>query len=101
MLKPIWCQYGADPEAFLERDGHIIGSERVIPPDGVGSRYDPCVVRDGVQIEFHPGHYQNPYGLGSSMARAMRQLHRHLQEHPGTTVNYSGLVDVGRMELDS
>lgn len=59
--------FGADPEFFFEKKGHVIGAEKVLPKEGVEIVVDrllkddgtiedvkkPIVIIDGVQAEFN------------------------------------------------
>ena len=44
--------YGCDPELFLSKNGVVVGSETVIPKDGL-TRYGK-IIRDGIQVELNP-----------------------------------------------
>jgi hypothetical protein len=100
-IKPSYLQFGCDPEGFFEKDGVIIGSEKIIPPDGIGGPHSPTVVRDGVQFELHPIQNTSPYGLSSTLRRGFRQLNDCLKANPGVKANFNTLVEVSREELDS
>jgi hypothetical protein len=55
VLKRYNCYFGTDPELFvLDKDGNVVGSEKVIPKDGYTPSYGDHIVRDGVQVEFNP-----------------------------------------------
>ena len=97
MLKRVDLTYGADPELFLQQDGRIIGSERVIPEEGLRK----VVVRDGVQVELNPQPGTSPNALGVNISNAFRLLARRLQEVNNVTCCFDVLVDVPRSELDA
>ena len=96
----VW--YGADPEAFLMRDRRIIGSEKVIPEDGLRYRGGkPIIVRDGVQIELNPPASPHVTTLGKRITQGMQTLVKHLMQYPGVSCCWDGVVEVSRDELDS
>lgn len=88
--------YGTDPEGFFQRDGRIVGSEKVLPERGV-----PGVVLDGVQFELNPPPSTSVYGLGLGISKGFQQIHDLLRQQPGTSLNFNGVVEVSREELDS
>ena len=98
MLRPVNITMGADPEGFFQRDGQIIGADRVLPVEGLGYGR-PSVVRDGVQFELNPAPAATISGLANNTATAFNLLRQHLACHPGVTVNWKTVVDVSREEL--
>lgn len=86
---------GCDPELFLSKDGKIIGSERVIPA------VKSLVVRDGIQVELNPHPGITTSILGSWISQAFIQLDGLVKAHPGVKVDWTGVVDVDRAELDA
>jgi hypothetical protein len=98
-----YITFGTDPEGFFEKDGKIIGSERVIPEEGLkeGQYYNSDVVRDGVQFELNPKSSNAIVGLGSNIGKAMSKLSNRLRGCPGVSCNWSGMVEVDREELDA
>lgn len=101
MLKPVSLFYGTDPEGFFQRDGKIIGSEKVIPKAGLGAKYPAAVVLDGVQFELNPACGATPSILGSHLSWAFQSLKRHLSTIPDISFCFRGVVEVDREELDS
>lgn len=75
--------YGADPELFLEVDGKIIGSERIIPE--VIPPAKPSVVRDGVQVELHPSAAHCRVQVGGSLAVSFQALSNLIAKANGNT----------------
>jgi hypothetical protein len=95
---------GSDPEIFLTRGGKIVGSERVIPEDGIilnqvndhGRPLNPLhyderlaawtsshgaggsIVRDGVQAELHPTPVSCRAIMGVQFAAMFRVLHQNI-----------------------
>lgn len=106
-LSPVSVMYGSDPEGFFEKAGRIIGSEKVIPKEGIsflstyGIRQNPEVVIDGIQFEMHPAPAATTWGLGAGVGSCFRTLRERLRDYPGTSINYKGLVEVTREEIDA
>lgn len=103
MLRPVNITYGTDPEGFFQLDGQIIGSDRVLPVEGLINRNygQPFVVLDGVQFELNPAPANSVSGLASNLSSAFNLLRQHLAGQPGVTLNWSKIVEVSRKELDS
>ena len=94
--------FGCDPELFLEKDGKIIGSERVLPEAGLTSSNcaKPDIVLDGVQVELNPPPDACRANLGNYLQNAFIALDRHLKA-AGAKATFSGVVQVDRAELDA
>lgn len=103
MLKPVIVVIGGDPEFFVEKGGAIIGSEKVIPEAGLksGNNIKPSVVRDGIQIELNPQARASVGLLAMEVATAFEMTSRQLNKFEGVKLNWNGLVEVSREELDS
>lgn len=103
MLRPVNITYGTDPEGFFQRDGQIIGSDRVLPVEGLvnNSYQKPFVVLDGVQFELNPAPASTVQGLATNLSSAFYLLRQHLVGQPGVTLNWSNIVEVSRKELDN
>lgn len=103
MLRPVSIMYGCDPELFAQQDGQVIGSEKVIPEEGLKtSPYArSCIVRDGVQIELQPIASYTVGLLGIHLTAACNLLRKHLVDKPGVSPCFTGVVEVTREELDS
>ena len=82
MLQPVSITYGADPEGFFMKDGKVIGSDKILPEEGLRlSPYtSPVVVRDGVQFELNPMACTNPMGVAGSLAVSFSLLRRYLRD---------------------
>lgn len=114
--------WGADPEFFFEKKGEIIGSERIIPPEGL-TKTTPIIlkdtlkdiattpihlgvgkiVRDGVQAEFNPA--ANTAGcranFGNELVGCFKFLARFLEhQHPDVRISIRPLVSVKKREMD-
>lgn len=112
--------FGCDPEFFLtDPNGQVIGSERVLPPDGLatlamdvpeiyrsiaGERqqdvvFDRSLVLDGVQVELNPKPAACRANLGNEIQYAFRALKRHLDKQNGVGVTFDAVVTVSKEEL--
>lgn len=72
---------GCDPELFISRETGkvrkrraIVGSEAIIPPDGLEASYGSKIVRDGVQVELHPVQSHCRANLSNSLQYVFRAL---------------------------
>ena len=102
MVQPVDITYGTDPEAFFERNGAIIGSEKILHKRGLKSGYGPpVVVRDGVQFEFNPQYSHSVAGLAENLSNGFKALQIHMKGYPDVSLCFRGLVEVSREELDS
>lgn len=102
MLTPVAMTLGADPELFVEKDGTILGSEKIIPKAGLSLYYSsPYVVRDGIQVELNPPERNTVSALGTEIGIAFKLLQTQLLKHPGVRPKFAGVVEVTRDELDS
>lgn len=90
---------GSDPEAFFEREGQIVGSERAIPAKGISTPFGK-IVRDGVQFELNPRSSQQINELAENIGALLRLAEDRAQAK-GLRLNFNGLVEVTREELDS
>lgn len=100
MLKQPDVVWGSDPEAFFQREGQIIGSERLIPKRGFASRGNK-IIRDGVQFELNPAPRRTVEELGRNIGVLYGQLQQYLDRNPGVSCCFDGLVEVSKTELDS
>lgn len=91
---------GSDPEAFIKSYGLIIGSERVIPEEGVIT-WDkgPKVVRDGIQIELNLRPSATCAALGGDITAAFNALKTVLAKNQGVEVCFEQVVRVSELEI--
>jgi hypothetical protein len=101
MLKDIPVTHGCDPEIFLQLGGRVVGSERVIPYNGLGSPFRPAIVRDGIQVELHPIACYSIKGLADNLSRCFLDLNFHMKKFPDASINWETLVEVGEVELST
>lgn len=93
---PSW---GSDPEGFFSKDGQIIGSEKLIPKNGVNT-YSGRIVRDGVQFELNPISGDVSM-LGRNISGLFANVQKRLNKNPGVSICFDGLVEVSEKELAS
>lgn len=95
--------FGCDPELFISKDGKIIGSEKVIPEEGITrtnntERDFGRIVRDGVQVELNP----EPNSCRENLAGNIRECFVKLSEElksKNVEINFSLMVDVTPEEM--
>ncbi len=92
--------FGSDPEGFFKRRGKIIGSEKLIPENGI-SGIGGSVHRDGVQFELHPRIAYYNAQIGYNISGCFAALQERLKKAKGVSICFDGLVEVERKELDS
>lgn len=92
--------WGTDPEAFFSKDDRIIGSEKLIPKYGLRNAHGK-IVRDGVQFEFNPRSERTVKELGANISGLFAKLQDRLKRNNGIGLDFNGLVEVDRAELDS
>lgn len=93
--------FGTDPEIFFSKDGKIVGSERVIPPDGLGATLGK-VALDGVQAELHPNANTHIPALGNNLRHCFLSLDTRLKALNSVfTINFAQVVQVEKEELDT
>lgn len=101
---------GCDPELFVQTpDGVILGSEKVIPPEGISQEYQQTpskytgrtfrtVVRDGVQIELHPQPDTCRARMSNQISDIFRELSKNLGER-GLKICFEPVVEVSEEEF--
>lgn len=122
-LKPLRFSYnvviGCDPEFFFSSNGHVVGSEKILPEQGL--QYDPKkdysgpdgahttppntesrFIIDGVQAELNPRPNTCRANLGNEIGACFRKLYKQLKENGRNVgVDFKPLVDISQEELDS
>lgn len=101
MINRVDVSFGTDPELFVQRNGRIIGSEKVIPKGGLkGAGAEPLVIQDGVQVELNPYPSRNFYVLGRNIGVAVEVLTRQLKSQKAS-ISWSRFEDIPDAELNS
>ena len=101
---------GCDPEFFFTNNGQVVGSEKVLPKDGL--KYDSSFgyfdniksgfIIDGVQAELNPSPNTCRAYLGNEIHTCFRNLYEQMKEDGKTVgVAFAPLVDISQAELDS
>jgi hypothetical protein len=109
MLREQIIQIGSDPEFFFEKNGKIIGAERVIPEKGLDAvdrsghfiMKQKALILDGVQVEINPTPHSRTSLTVCEMSAIFKSLKDHLRETPEIKACFKTLVEVDREELDS
>jgi hypothetical protein len=97
MLYKVYHPVGCDPELFITQGAKIVGSERVLPPEGLAKG---LVVRDGVQVELHPSPQTWPDMLVRDIGYAISQFDSYLKQyHPDTRMSFTPVVNMDPKEL--
>lgn len=116
---------GCDPEFFFKRNGQVIGSEKVFPPEGIIYRHgittmtanrsgENKMIMDGVQVEVNPLASPCRETLSYNIGICFNNLKRRLDEinfdmsNPNdikkidnVETDFSRLVEVSQEEMDS
>ena len=109
---------GCDPEFFFQKQGKIIGSEKIIDKSkglivgpavrkngvygstGVMAAQSKFIV-DGVQAEINPKPDTCRARLGNEISACFRMLYQKIQEDKELSVNFAPLVKITKKELMS
>lgn len=96
---------GSDAEFFFKKDGEIIGSELVIPFEGLTTKAPTdtspmFIVRDGVQAELHTIPRRCRAFAGNDMKALMLKLKEHLKKHPSVSACFDQVVEIKQYNLD-
>lgn len=105
MIKYRSIELGCDPEFFFEKDGKIIGAEKVLPADGLHALdtsgiYRGKIIIDGIQAELNPVQDTCRELVAYRIHLAFKSL-RQLMEDKGVRCNFSPTVEVTQDEMDS
>lgn len=93
---------GCDPELFIETSDGVVGSETIIPKEGIYTAWGNKIVRDGVQIELQPPPATCRQTLGATLAGIIQQLDAELVKHAskGIKASFAPVVEVPKEEFD-
>lgn len=116
-VKSVYKQiyFGCDPEFFFEKDGKIVGSEKVLKGGGVevlsdrindnlqkeGNGGFSAFVLDGVQVELNPNAHKCRQALGVELSLAFKALRLHLDKSGGFSACFKQTIEVDKKELKS
>jgi hypothetical protein len=97
--------FGCDPEIFVRRGKTIIGSERIIPEEGLkaGRPYDlhGKLVRDGIQAELNPRQTTCRANLGNYIKGLLSKLDKELEKQKNMVICFDQVVMITKKELNS
>lgn len=94
--------FGADPEAFVKKDGEIVGSERLIPEEGlVVGVGQGKVIRDGVQVEFNIAPAINIDAVSGNLEQVIMKLREKVGQEPNFEVCFDQVVKISQAELNA
>lgn len=114
-IKDVLIYLGCDPEFFFTKKGKIVGSEKIIPEDGL--LYEPGstsrrdgghtaledisskIIIDGVQAELNPRPNTCRANLANEISACFLELVGKIDKE--VDVDFSGVVNVGKKEFDS
>lgn len=99
--KPYNLTFGCDPEIFFTKKGKIIGSEKVLPPQGIKATGTGKIIRDGIQAELNPDYTSCRTILGTYISDHFDMLKEHLKTFPGVLVNFTQTVSITPREMNS
>ena len=107
-LKPLMysgnLNMGCDPEFFFTRGGKVIGSEKVLPEDGLKSAdyWGGKFIRDGVQAELNPTPSTCRAAVGNAIRACFKDLHtKILKDKADISADFSQCIEVSKEEMDS
>lgn len=92
---------GCDPEFFFQKDGKVIGSEKVLMDKIYPYSSMRAFVIDGVQVELNPAPSTCRQTLSGNILAAFTALKENLALKGDVTACFSAVVDVNKDELDS
>lgn len=97
--------FGCDPEFFFEREGKIIGSEKVIDintgltvPEDAGNGHSKIIV-DGVQCELNPRANTCRQLLGREIQYCFKNIYEKMQSDPKLKASFDATVTITPEEL--
>ncbi len=90
---------GCDPEFFFRQDGEIIGSEKIIPEDGLSLPTGGKFVRDGVQAEMNPSNSHCRGTMNYQIRDLFKLLKNRMGEFSGVTADFSVVVEVSKKKM--
>ncbi|MFA5695835.1 MAG: hypothetical protein WC917_00015 [Bacilli bacterium] len=107
--------FGCDPEFFFEKNGQIIGSEKIIDinkglivqkdtnrtVNGSTTPGQSKFIVDGVQAEINPKPDTCRARLGNEISQCFRTLYKKMQEDKDLKVNFLPTVKINKKELMS
>ena len=94
--------FGCDPEFFFEKEGKIIGSEKIIDINkGLKAGNSSKFIVDGVQAELNPVPNSCRAQLGGEISRCFMTLYQKIQKDKTIKINFKPTVKITKKELDT
>jgi len=101
-LPQVKIYLGSDPEFFFNDGEKTIGSEKIIPKEGLLAGYSSSkIVIDGVQAELNPGAQTCRESMASEFKQCFKAIQTTLKEHKGIKADFSQTIEITKTELDS
>lgn len=101
---PHTVMFGCDPEFFFEKNGQIIGSEKIIDIKkgfGTGQKGKSKYIVDGVQAELNPEPNACRASLANEISKCFRDLHAKISADKSLSINFKPTVKITKEELMS
>lgn len=102
-ISPHTIMFGCDPEFFFQKNGKIVGSEKIIDikkgmkVNGSNSK----LIVDGVQAEINPVPNTCRQVLAGEISRCMIQLYKEMSKDKDLSLNFNPTIKVTKEELKS
>ena len=91
---------GCDPEFFFNKEGQVVGAEKVLPTEGLSTLYGGKVVIDGVQGELNPAASHCRQVLAAGLSECFMAIEEALKGGK-VGVSFARAEKVSRKEMDS
>ena len=106
-LKLHAVSFGCDPEFFFSKNGVIIGSEKVLPKEGLDMKKtefpysNDKVVMDGVQAEIHPSPNTCRANLALGICLCFKAIRKKMSSDKSLELNFSQSTKLTKKEFDT
>lgn len=90
---------GCDPEFFFTKNGTVIGSEKLLPRDGLEMPIGKVII-DGIQAELNPRPSSCRQGLGAEIGWCFSKIKEQLLKD-GHGIDFTQSVEISQSEMDS
>lgn len=93
---------GCDPEFFFSKKGKIIGSEKILPKEGLTIGYGTSkIIIDGVQAELNPEANTCRERLAFNIKKCFETISLTLKNNKGIKTDFSQTIEISKKELNS
>lgn len=100
MIERLAINVGCDPELFIKKNGSIIGSEKILPKNGLAYSTGKIII-DGVQAELNPAPSYCRVFLGGYISDAFKSLKQILDKDNTLSLDFTTSVTVDPKEMDT